>query len=654
MLKKIVVFLCLFSFFQFPVFSATTTRSGSGSVPEMAFRSWRVGRSPMGTDTSSKVQKSFITISETECWVSVSVGYKGGTLPRGSASPIDPSTVEWEFSDLRKGWAEAEAPGTSWSGLHPSKLSGRTSFNVLAKFSLPKYNDRTHYTISASCSANDANRRSRSPKHRSGENMKITVTFKAKTYSGQAITPLVLRLVQDEKDQLRQEYLDLTRKIPPRGSIKDVDGDFNNFGKVFYDFGHYDVMLYENLKDKHRDWKDEANKLYRKNKTQLTQSDLKVMSAFRNPHHNDHHARETTRRATDTFHGLHQYGLALDIRGRGFDIDDDGSYGDQDKMIIAAQAAGSQEEFKYTSTEHVHADWRGTGWPPSNPIPPVPEFSLPPQGTDSAVENGNTNNGNGNTQTTTNPVNADNPGNSVALHACGVHTISTSGDHSLQASCSTDTDCLSTNFYLCSHTHTYASITGACGHTYPSNESLSHRETVFPCRTHLYYVCSEPSTSETRRHHRKMLPCGEHLGRLCSASLYHTQSVSCPPENGVSCASGTYYRCASHSHSYPSSPTDNDDSGNPGDSVPPAAPTTVACGGAGYTGCSGASSRTAHHVPLCSNGCGNGCWTCSEYAYRHTDSKTCKRSGCGATLTPCQNGPSACVRPGEPDNWHWL
>ena len=83
-------------------------------------------------------------------------------------------------------------------------------------------------------------------------------------------------------------------------------------------------------------------------------------------------------------------------------------------------------------------------------------------------------------------------------------------------------------------------------------------------------------------------------------------------------------------------------------------PTTVACGGASYTGCSGASSRTEHHVPLCSNGCGNGYWTCSTDAPLHTEEKTCKRSGCSATLTPCKNGPSACVRPGHPDNWHWL
>ena len=83
-------------------------------------------------------------------------------------------------------------------------------------------------------------------------------------------------------------------------------------------------------------------------------------------------------------------------------------------------------------------------------------------------------------------------------------------------------------------------------------------------------------------------------------------------------------------------------------------PTTVACGGASYTGCPGASSGTEHQVLLCSNGCGNGYWTCSTDAPLHTEEKTCKRSGCSATLTPCKNGPSACVRPGHPDNWHWL
>ena len=50
-----------------------------------------------------------------------------------------------------------------------------------------------------------------------------------------------------------------------------------------------------------------------------------------------------------------------------------------------------------------------------------------------------------------------NTGSSNTMLACGVHSTSESGDHSLQASCSTDSSCISTNFYLCSHTHSYSS-----------------------------------------------------------------------------------------------------------------------------------------------------------------------------------------------------
>ena len=50
-----------------------------------------------------------------------------------------------------------------------------------------------------------------------------------------------------------------------------------------------------------------------------------------------------------------------------------------------------------------------------------------------------------------------NTGSSNTMLACGVHSTSESGDHSLQASCSTDSSCISTNFYLCSHSHSYPS-----------------------------------------------------------------------------------------------------------------------------------------------------------------------------------------------------
>ena len=45
--------------------------------------------------------------------------------------------------------------------------------------------------------------------------------------------------------------------------------------------------------------------------------------------------------------------------------------------------------------------------------------------------------------------------------------------HELQASCSTDSNCISTNFYLCQHTaHTYAKL-AACGHAVPGHGKIN-------------------------------------------------------------------------------------------------------------------------------------------------------------------------------------
>ena len=52
---------------------------------------------------------------------------------------------------------------------------------------------------------------------------------------------------------------------------------------------------------------------------------------------------------------------------------------------------------------------------------------------------------------------------STVKRPCG-HSVAASGDHSLQASCSTDSKCISTNFYLCQHdTHEYQKLL-PCGH----------------------------------------------------------------------------------------------------------------------------------------------------------------------------------------------
>ena len=128
---KSFVFLFVFAF-VLPTFSATTNQgSGSGLTPEMKFDSWRVGRSPTGTNINSPEQKSFITSTGTSTYLEASVVYKGGTQSRNAGiSPINPATVEWTLDDgLLKGWKLAEPLGTSWSGPHPSKLDPRTLFN---------------------------------------------------------------------------------------------------------------------------------------------------------------------------------------------------------------------------------------------------------------------------------------------------------------------------------------------------------------------------------------------------------------------------------------------------------------------------------------------------------------------------------------------
>lgn len=154
-----------------------------------------------------------------------------------------------------------------------------------------------------------------------------------------------------------------------------------------------------------------------------------------------------------------------------------------------------------------------------------------------------------------------------------------------------------------------------------------------------YHPCGVHQTSVSGSHSQRTYTCGSHSGYACQESNDHkTYIASCSEtENGRTCNNSSgYYECSPHSHTYPA--------------PPPPAPTTVACGGAPWTNCPGASSRKAHHVPSCSH-CNNGYWTCGQYAYRHTTQNTCRRPGCGVTYYECQNGP--CSSDWGTYDWHW-
>ena len=141
--------------------------------------------------------------------------------------------------------------------------------------------------------------------------------------------------------------------------------------------------------------------------------------------------------------------------------------------------------------------------------------------------------------------------------------------------------------------------------------------------------------------------CTSHCSSPCSC----TNSGTC---NGtVTDDTPNCSDCTSHCSSPCSCSNSGTCNGTVSTPSTPSTPQIVKCAAASYTGCSGASSRTAHKVDSCGN-CSKAYWTCDPNASLHTEVKRCKRSGCGASLTKCQNGPNACVRAGKPSNWHWL
>ena len=155
----------------------------------------------------------------------------------------------------------------------------------------------------------------------------------------------------------------------------------------------------------------------------------------------------------------------------------------------------------------------------------------------------------------------------------------------------------------------------ACGVSYTASEASDHEWVYESCpSSHAHYECDGTDHS---------------LQASCSST----------DSNGNSCTVTNFYACDSHTHSYPSPPPTppTPPTTTPPPTPPTTTPTTVACGGAAWTGCSGASSRTEHKVPSCSH-CNNSYWTCSQWAYRHTTQKTCRRPGCGVTYYQCQNG----------------
>ena len=506
----------------------------------------------------------------------------------------------------------------NWSGSHPSKLSGTTLFNVVGKLTVPEYQPTPKPAICRD--ENNHRRHERTPTHRGNTKLAFKIKFTAQTENGQTVSE-VLPLKQYPIDQVRQEYVDLNRMIPSR-----VDPKWR--GQETYDFGHYQVMLNAGLYNYHQKWVDAINNIHRKNLPNLAINDFTLNSGYRNPHHNRHHAGSTGFSA-------HMYGYALDVDGR----DIDGIAGDdQQKMVDAAYAIPhpNRARFsqKYANKTHVHADWAWPNWYAFSKTPgaragDAPTFSLPPQGTDRALQSSNNNNNNGNNG------NSGNPGNSETLHACGVHLSTVSGDHSYgRLTCGVHSD------YACQELPRDRTYISSCTETNSSGNTCNNSSGYYACNPHTHTYSSSSLVSCARRHCNIMLSNAYEHSVICTGCKnrywtcptaagrnHHTWISSCAStdSNGNTCTNSSgYYKCSPHTHSYPSANNDDGNSGDSGDS------------GNGNTNsntvtCAAGHSYRADHP---------------NRAYLDTlhRTRTCRREACGRSWECCVSGwaPAGC------------
>ena len=263
-------------------------------------------------------------------------------------------------------------------------------------------------------------------------------------------------------------------------------------------------------------------------------------------------------------------------------------------------------------------------------------------GNSNSNNNGNSNNGNSNNNNNGGNQNTAPPAPSKptpTYHACGIHRSSVSGDHSLQASCSTDSNCIATNFYQCMHlVHKYA--------TPPPRTSTDppRRPKPDPPPPKPKSACPADSWSKCGGSSSHAATCSAgHSYYTCASQAWHKDRT-------CSRCSQTYQDCTNSSSACQGSKWHTDKAIQT--PKPKPTPTTVKCArqACGET----VSDRLAHKVSVCSSGCGNHYWTCIDGATdRHTKTYTCRREGCGKTFTKCTNTPTACVRAGKPSNYHW-
>ena len=300
--------------------------------PTLHFKTWTVG-GPDGRVTAKDT--SFITNTETTCKVYAEVTYNGSQPP----NTCEITGATWTVIMSHDFTVDTATVDTDTEGSGFSKVWTYETTLTGPEMRTPKGWDCDEEWLPSGPNNSDKKEYA----GRNQQRMSLTINFSG-SYSGGTAEVSQL-LSQSTKDGIRQEYVDYNLNVIPDRA------DFRGDSNIRYNWGHYPAWAIDkDLEGRHAEWAKWVDPTF-------TTADLELSSGYRHPYHNFYCVEATA------VHGLHHYGLALDVSA---DLDNSGSASNAEKVRVetAARRAGVNKRhiFRYGDTKHIHADWRPTDW----------------------------------------------------------------------------------------------------------------------------------------------------------------------------------------------------------------------------------------------------------------------------------------------------
>ncbi|MYB64760.1 hypothetical protein F4083_12760 [Candidatus Poribacteria bacterium] len=336
--------LSIYFFFSVLALIPFERSTATDSIPEGYNLMWLYYQAGQGKPRES----TFITDTETTCDIDVRVAVEHA-VP-GGYSII--RNIEWEV-EASHGFTFTR----NWSKNYMLVDSGRI-YTVFTYSGSGIGNPHSGTARSTHCSNYGGT--TNPPNGRQNKPIEITVRFKARGYRDSPIN-ISHRFIQDEIDQIRQEYVDLQgtqMKIKPDDPEISIPSRTAFSDSNSYNSGHYGQMIDESLSTKHTHWIEACDKKAKSFSSNLSVNGLSVNSGYRNPHHHIYHVCNGRLDQKTTFRSWHQYGVALDVAT----VDIDGLGGIQQSidghyMARAAIEYANANWTKHDYNSHVHAQW---------------------------------------------------------------------------------------------------------------------------------------------------------------------------------------------------------------------------------------------------------------------------------------------------------